>query len=95
MVTLTYGWLGKQGNERTGAEVGKYKIVIMRYKNNVLDKLVQLDISTNKIKFELNRGIDQEVINESLDNLREQIEKLREIVSIESDDFEQQFGRSL
>ena len=67
----------------------------MRYKNNALDKLVQLDISTNKIKFELNRGIDQETVNESLDNLREQIEKLREIISLESDDFEQQFGRSL
>lgn len=67
----------------------------MRYKNNVLDKLVQLDISTNKIKFELNRGIDQDSIIESLDDLKEQIEKLREIVSIEPDDFEQQFGRSL
>ena len=67
----------------------------MRYKNNALDKLVQLDISTNKIKFELNRGIDQEVVNESLNDLREQIEKLREIISLEPDDFEQQFGRSL
>jgi hypothetical protein len=84
--------MGEWGNRRRGLEI---KIIIMRYKNNALDKLVQLDISTNKIKFELNRGIDQEVINESLDNLREQIEKLREIISIESDDFEQQFGRSL
>jgi hypothetical protein len=68
------------------------KIEIMRYKNIVLDKLAQLDVSVNKIKFELNRGFEQEVINDSLDNLREQVEKIRETISIESDDFEQQFA---
>jgi hypothetical protein len=67
----------------------------MRYKNNVLDKLVQLDVSVNKVKFELNRGFEQEVIVDSLDSLKEQIEKVRDIVSLESDDFEQQFGRSI
>ena len=67
----------------------------MRYKNNVLDQLAQLDVSVNKVKFELNRGFDQEVIVDSLDLLKEQIEKIRDIVSLESDDFEQQFGRSL
>ena len=92
-MSLRFGWLIGGMGETAPAVENKNKI--MRYKNNALDKLVQLDISTNKIKFELNRGIDQEVINESLDNLREQIEKLREIISIESDDFEQQFGRSL
>jgi hypothetical protein len=68
------------------------KIEIMRYKNIVLDKLAQLDVSVNKIKFELNRGFEQEVINDSLDNLREQVEKIRETISIEPDDFEQQFA---
>ncbi len=67
----------------------------MRYKNNVLDQLAQLDVSVNKVKFELNRRFDQEVIVDSLDLLKEQIEKVRDIVSLESDDFEQQFGRSL
>jgi hypothetical protein len=68
------------------------KIEIMRYKNIVLDKLAQLDVSVNKIKFELNRGFEQEVINDSLDSLREQVEKIRETISIEPDDFEQQFA---
>jgi hypothetical protein len=68
------------------------KIEIMRYKNIVLDKLAQLDVSVNKVKFELNRGFEQEVINDSLDNLREQVEKIRETISIEPDDFEQQFA---
>lgn len=67
----------------------------MRYKDIVLDKLAQLDVSANKIRFEINRGIDQENVFESIDTLREQIEKIRELISIESDDFEQQFGRSL
>lgn len=67
----------------------------MRYKNNVLDQLAQLDVSVNKVKFELNRGFEQEVIVDSLDSLKEQIEKVRDIISLESDDFEQQFGRSL
>ncbi len=78
----------------TGARVGN-KNRIMRYKNNVLDQLAQLDVSVNKVKFELNRGFEQEVIVDSLDSLKEQIEKVRDIVSLESDDFEQQFGRSL
>jgi hypothetical protein len=68
------------------------KIEIMRYKNIVLDKLAQLDVSVNKIKFELNRGFEQEVINDSLDSLKEQVEKIRETISIEPDDFEQQFA---
>jgi hypothetical protein len=68
------------------------KIEIMRYKNIVLDKLAQLDVSVNKIKFELNRGFEQEVINDSLDSLKEQVEKIREAISIEPDDFEQQFA---
>jgi hypothetical protein len=68
------------------------KIEIMRYKNIVLDKLAQLDVSVNKIKFELNRGFEQEIINDSLDSLKEQVEKIRETISIEPDDFEQQFA---
>jgi hypothetical protein len=68
------------------------KIEIMRYKNIVLDKLAQLDVSVNKIKFELNRGFEQEVITDSLDSLKEQVEKIRETISIEPDDFEQQFA---
>ncbi len=64
----------------------------MRYKNNVLDKLTQLDAITNKIQFQVNRGLDQESILETVEQLKEQIEKAREIVSLEHDDFEQQFA---
>ena len=64
----------------------------MRYKNNILDKLDQAEVAVNKIKFQLNRGIDQDQIGETIDSLKEQIEKLKEIVSLESDNFEQQFA---
>jgi len=65
----------------------------MKFKNNVLEKLNQLDATVNKAKFQVNRGMDQDSILESIDNLKEQIEKVREIVSLEQDDFSQQFSR--
>jgi DNA-binding transcriptional regulator YiaG len=65
----------------------------MRYKNNVLDKLVQLEASTNKVQFQVNRGVDQDTTLESIEQIKEQIEKIREIVSLEQDDFAQQLAR--
>lgn len=65
----------------------------MRYKNNVLDKLVQLEATVNKVQFQVNRAVDQDQTLESIDDLKEQIEKIREIVSIEPDEFAQQFAQ--
>ncbi len=64
----------------------------MRYKNNVLDKLTQLEAIANKIQLQVNRNMDQDLILESVDLLKEQVEKTREVISLESDDFEQQFS---
>jgi DNA-binding transcriptional regulator YiaG len=63
----------------------------MKFKNNVLDKLVQIEAITNRIQLQVNRGMNQEQITDSIENLKEQIEKTREIVSLEQDDFAQQF----
>jgi hypothetical protein len=63
----------------------------MRYKNNVLDKLNQADALVNRLAVQVNRNISQNEILETLTSLKEQIESTREMVSIESDDFEQQF----
>ena len=63
----------------------------MRYKNNVLDKLVQLGTTVNRVEIQVNRGGSQSDVNESIERLKEQIESIREIVSIEPDEFEQQF----
>ena len=65
----------------------------MKFKNNILEKLNQLDATVNKTKFQVNRGMDQDSILESLDQVKEQIEKINEIVSLEQDDFAQQFAQ--
>jgi len=64
----------------------------MKYKNNVLDKLTQVESTITKVQFQVNRGIDQDTILESIEDLKEQIEKTREMVSLEQDDFAQQFA---
>ena len=64
----------------------------MRYKNNVLDKLVQLETAVNRVHIQVNRGGTQDNVNESIETLKEQIEQIREMVSIEPDDFENQFA---
>jgi DNA-binding transcriptional regulator YiaG len=63
----------------------------MKFKNNVLDKLTQIEAATSRIQFQVSRGMDQEQILESIDNLKNQIEKTREIISLEQDNFAQQF----
>jgi len=63
----------------------------MRYKNNVLDKLVQLGSTISRVEIQVNRGGSQSDVNESVELLKEQIEAVREMISIEPDDFDQQF----
>jgi hypothetical protein len=64
----------------------------MRYKNNVLDKLMQLGTTVSRVDIQVNRGGTQNDVNESIELLKEQIESIREMVSIEPDEFEQQFA---
>ena len=63
----------------------------VRYKNNVLDKLVTVDTAVNRIQLQVNRNISQNEIQDSIDALKESLESIREIISVEPDDFEQQF----
>jgi hypothetical protein len=65
----------------------------MRYKNNVLDKLTQLEAIVTKVQFQVNRGVQQDTILDSIEDLKEQIEKTREMVSLEPDEFNKQFAR--
>jgi hypothetical protein len=63
----------------------------MRYKNNVLDKLQATDTAVNRIKIQVNRNVSQDEILESIETLKETLEQIREIISVEPDDFDQQF----
>ena len=77
-----------------GTEINVYlyiNIYHMRYKNNVLDKLVQTEAIINRVQLQVNRNVEQDQILESIDQLKAQIETVREIISVEPDDFDQQF----
>jgi len=63
----------------------------MKYKNNVAEKLIQLEATANRIQFQVNRNADQDLTLESIEDLKEQIEKIQEMISLEQDDFAQQF----
>ena len=63
----------------------------MKYKQNVTEKLTQLEATANRIQFQVNRNADQDLTLESISDLKEKIEKLQEMISLEQDDFAQQF----
>lgn len=63
----------------------------MKFKTNILEKLTQLEAVVNKVKLQVNRSMEQDQILESLNQVQEQIELIQEIVSLEQDNFEQQF----
>jgi hypothetical protein len=64
----------------------------MRYKNNVLDRLSQIDTIASRIQIQVNRGGTQDQVLESIEQLKESIEYTKDMVSMEPDDFEQQFS---
>lgn len=64
----------------------------MRYKNNVLDKLNQIDTSVNKLQIQINRNSTKEQMSETTQLLKDLIEEVRNSISIEPDDFERQFS---
>ena len=64
----------------------------MRYKNNVLDRLSQIDTIASRIQIQVNRGGTQNQVLESIEQLKESIENTRDMISMEPDDFEQQFS---
>jgi hypothetical protein len=63
----------------------------MRYKDNVLNKLGQIDTIASRLQIQVNRGGTQDQVLESIEMLKESIDAVREIISVESDDLEQQF----
>ena len=64
----------------------------MRYKNNVMQKLEQAEALLSRIQLQVNRGMSQDSILESVEALKGQLEIVKDTVSIEPDDFEQQFA---
>lgn len=63
----------------------------MRYKTNTLSKIEQLEALTNRIQFEINRNFSQNDLLETVELIRSQVEDIRSLISIEDDNFAQQF----
>jgi hypothetical protein len=63
----------------------------MRYKNNVLAKLDNVDATLLKIQVSANRN-DQNLTLGAIEELKALLEDIRGTISIEPDDFEQQFA---
>jgi hypothetical protein len=59
----------------------------MRFKNQVIDGLTQAQNIGQKLQFQVNRGMSQEEVIETVDQLKEQLEKVKELISIEHDEF--------
>lgn len=64
----------------------------MRYKNNVLDRITNVEATINRAVIQVNRGSSQDEILDTLEKLKELTEGIRRMVSVEPDDFEQQFA---
>jgi cell shape-determining protein MreC len=59
----------------------------MRFKNQVLDGLVQAQNIGQKIQFQINRNVEQQDILDSVDQLKEQIENIKDLIGVEHDEF--------
>jgi hypothetical protein len=64
----------------------------MRYKNNVLQILDNVDATVLKVQFGINRGGTQDQILNTIDELKAKLEELRGMIGVEPDDFEKQFA---
>jgi len=83
-------------NGRNGGSGGSRifidKYIFMRYKQNILDKLEQAESIVMRLDVQLSRGATMEQVFETLDALKGQLDQTKSIVSLESDNFEQQFA---
>jgi hypothetical protein len=59
----------------------------MRYKDQALDKINQLSNIARTINFQVSRLESQDSILQTVDDLREKIEELQSMISIEHDEF--------
>jgi hypothetical protein len=66
----------------------------MRFKNQVIDGLTQAENIGQKIQFQINRNMSQDDILLSIEQLKNQLEKVKELVYTESDDFDFNFNQS-
>jgi hypothetical protein len=59
----------------------------MRYKDQVLNKINQLENLNRTLDFQLSRGENFDLLMQTLRDMKEKIEDLRSTVSLEHDEF--------
>jgi hypothetical protein len=59
----------------------------MRYKDQVLNKINQLENLNRTLDFQLSRGENLQEVMQTLSDIKEKIEDLRSTVSLEHDEF--------
>ena len=59
----------------------------MRYKDQVLNKINQLENINRTLDFQLSRGESYDSLLQTLSDMKEKIEDLRSTVSLEHDEF--------
>lgn len=58
----------------------------MKYKDNALNRINQLDATGNRIIFQLNRREPLEEVFKTVESLKNQIDALRQMIDLESDE---------
>jgi hypothetical protein len=66
----------------------------MRFKNQIIDGLTQAQNIGQKLQVQVNRGISQEELIETVDHLKEHLERIKELVNIEHEDFDFTFNQT-
>ena len=66
----------------------------MRFKNQVIDGLTQAQNIGQRLQFQVNRGMSQDEVVNTVEQLKAQLEKIKELVSIEAEDFDFGFNQS-
>jgi hypothetical protein len=59
----------------------------MKFKNNITDSLTQVEAMLQRIQLQVNRNMSQNEIVETLDRTKELIENIKDMISMEVDDF--------
>ena len=59
----------------------------MRYKDQVLSKINQLENFNRTLDFQLSRGENYDALLQTLSDMKEKIEDIRSTVSLEHDEF--------
>jgi hypothetical protein len=59
----------------------------MRYKDQVLNKINQLENLNRTLDFQLSRGESSDSLLQTLSDMKEKIEDLRSTISLEHDEF--------